>query len=383
MQGKQTLRIIHSEAATDFGGQEHRIFKEMIAMREGGHHLEAVCQPHAELTLRLRVEGFVVHTMEMDGPLNFIRGVANMRRILKHGRFDVLNTHSRRDTIICATAGRLVGTPLIVRTRHLANRVNSLLSYTWLPHCVTTDSHFVRNLLITKGVAPGQIENIYTPVFKPAPIEQSSLRQELGLTAQDIVVGCVAALRPTKGHLELVRAMAPLFLEKSHLHLVIVGSGGTIFSALTQQIAKLGLEKRVHLMGRRDDVMNLMAGFDMFCLTTRLEASGMVYLEAACAKIPVIGTSVGGVPEMLVDGHTGFLVDVDDDQGLRDIITTLSEDPELRQKMGRAGYDRIWKDPASAFTSEALVRRTEECYGHWLSQKWALQGRGQKKVPHD
>jgi hypothetical protein len=76
-------------------------------------------------------------------------------------------------------------------------------------------------------------------------------------------------------------------------------------------------------------------------------------------------------------------VDVDDDQGLRDIITTLSEDPELRQKMGRAGYDRIWKDPASAFTPEALVRRTEECYGHWLSQKWVLQGRGQKKVPHD
>lgn len=382
MQDKQTLRILHSEAATDFGGQEHRIFKEMMAMRDAGHHLEAVCQPHAELTLRLRVEGFVVHTMEMDGPLNFIRGVANMRRILKYGRFDVLNTHSRRDTIICATAGRLAGTPLIVRTRHLANRVNSLLSYTWLPHCVTTDSHFVRSQLITKGVAPEQIENIYTPVFKPAPIDQSTLRQELGLTDQDVVVGCVAALRPTKGHLELVRAMAPLFLEKSYLHLVIVGSGGAIFSALTQQIATLGLEKRVHLMGRRDDVMNLMAGFDMFCMTTRLEASGMVYLEAACAQIPVIGTAVGGVPEMLVDGHTGFLVELDDDQSLRDIITKLSEDPELRKKMGRAGYDRIWNDPASEFTPEALVRRTEQCYGHWLSQGHPLRRR-LKMVQHD
>ena len=110
MQDKQTLRILHSEAATDFGGQEHRIFKEMMAMRNAGHHLEAVCQPHAELTLRLQGAGFVVHTMEMDGPMNFIRGVVNMRRILKHGRFDVLNTHSRRDTIICATAGRLAGT---------------------------------------------------------------------------------------------------------------------------------------------------------------------------------------------------------------------------------------------------------------------------------
>jgi glycosyltransferase involved in cell wall biosynthesis len=136
-------------------------------------------------------------------------------------------------------------------------------------------------------------------------------------------------------------------------------------------------------MGRREDVMNLMAGFDMFCLTTRLEASGTVYLEAACAKIPVIGTFVGGVPELLVDGHTGFLVDLDDDQGLRDIITTLSEDSALRQKMGRAGYDRIWNNHASEFTPEALVRRTEQCYGHWLNQRWARQRREKKKVKHD
>jgi glycosyltransferase involved in cell wall biosynthesis len=129
--------------------------------------------------------------------------------------------------------------------------------------------------------------------------------------------------------------------------------------------------------------MNLMAGFDIFCLTTRLEASGMVYLEAACAKIPVIGTAVGGVPEMLVDGHTGFLVNLDDDQRLRDIITTLSENPELRKKMGRAGYDRIWNNHASEFTPEAMVRRTEQCYGHWLSQGWGPQRRGYKKVQHD
>ena len=369
MQVNKSLRIIHSEAATDFGGQEHRIFKEMIAMREGGHHLEVVCQPQAELGVRLRAEGFFVHTMEMDGPLNFIRGVYKMLGILKKGRFDVLNTHSRRDTIVCATAGRLAGTPLIVRTRHLANRVNSLLSYTWLPHCVTTDSHFVRQQLIAKGVSPERIANIYTPVLKYPPVDHSTLRQELGLSTQDVVVGCVAALRPAKGHLELVRGMAPLFLTNRHLHLVIVGSGDGVFQSLQNLIDELGLQNNVHLLGRRDDVMNLMAGFDMFCLTTRLEASGMVFLEAASARIPVIGTRVGGVPEMLVEGQTGFLVDLDDDQGLRDAITKLAEDPALRQKMGQAGYDRIWTDPASEFTPQALVRRTEQVYGHWLGQE--------------
>lgn len=368
MRDKRPLKIIHSEAATDFGGQEHRIFKEMISMREGGHHLEAVCQPQAELAVRLRNEGFVVHTTEMDGHWNFLRSVAKIRRVLKEGRFDVLNTHSRLDTVIAATAGRLAGTPLIVRTRHLANRVNSLLSYTWLPHCVTTDSQFVRAQLIEKGVPPERIENIYTPLLRLAPVKESVLRAELGLSQTDVVVGCVAVMRQAKGHQELVRAMLPLFTKWNHLHLVMVGDGEPVFQSLKKMIVDHKLENRIHLMGRRDDVMNLMAGFDIFCLTTRLEASGMVFLEAASAGLPVIGTAVGGVPEMLLNEQTGLLVKLDDDQGLRDALDRLIENPALRKKMGQAGYDRIWNDPASEFTPEALVRRTEDCYRNWLNR---------------
>src|SRR5699024_12434596 len=91
-------RIVHSEAATSFGGQENRIFKEMLAMRARGHDVEAICQPHAQLTERLRVEGFIVHTLLMDGAVNFVRGVARLQRLFKKKRYDVLNTHSRRDT---------------------------------------------------------------------------------------------------------------------------------------------------------------------------------------------------------------------------------------------------------------------------------------------
>jgi hypothetical protein len=104
MSDERRLRIIHSEAATSFGGQEHRVFKEMVAMRERGHYLEAVCQSDAELTQRLREAGFVVHTLDMDGAFNIVRGVFTLKKILRAGRFDVLNTHSRQDTLIAATA---------------------------------------------------------------------------------------------------------------------------------------------------------------------------------------------------------------------------------------------------------------------------------------
>jgi hypothetical protein len=82
MADSRPLRIIHSEAATSFGGQEHRVFKEMVAMRERGHYLEAVCQSDAELTQRLREAGFVVHTLDMDGALNVVRGVFALKKIL-------------------------------------------------------------------------------------------------------------------------------------------------------------------------------------------------------------------------------------------------------------------------------------------------------------
>lgn len=363
------LRIIHSEAATNFGGQEHRIFKEMLAMREAGHHLEAICQPHAQLTVRLRKEGFVVHTMMMDGYYNFVRGVLKIRQILKRGAFDVLNTHSRRDTIIAATAGRLAGTPLIVRTRHLANRVNSLLTYTWLPHCVTTDSQYVRKQLIEKGVPQDRVETIYTPLLKQAPVERSTLRDELGLSSSDVLVGCVAVMRANKGHAELLHAMAPLLAERSNLHLIIVGEGAPVFQQVQALAQRLKLQDRVHLLGRRDDIANVMAGFDIFCLATKLEASGMVFLEAAAAGLPVVATAVGGVPEMLEHGRTGLLVPLKDEQGLRTALIQLIDHPELRQQMGRAGYERIWVDPSSQFTPDSLVRRTQEVYCRWLEQR--------------
>ena len=370
---EKPLRIMHSEAATSFGGQEHRIFKEMLAMREAGHHLEATCQPHAKLKARLEQEGFVVHAMLMDVYFNFFRAVTKLRGILKQGCFDVINTHSRRDTIIASTAGRLANTPLIVRTRHLANPVNSLLSYTWLPHCVTTDSEYVRKQLIDKGVSPERVETIYTPVLPVVTDDRSSLREELGLSAEAVIVGCVAVMRANKGHRELIQSMAPLFAQRPDLHLVLVGSGEPIFQEVSQLVQRLNLQERVHLLGRREDIPNLMAGFDIFCLATRLEASGMVFLEAANARLPVVATAVGGVPEMLEDGRTGLLVKLDDVESLQKALLKLIDNPSLRKQMGRAGYDRIWENHLSAFTPEALVRNTELCYRAWLhSRGYAL-----------
>jgi len=364
MADPRPMRIIHSEAATSFGGQEHRVFKEMVAMRERGHHLEAICQPDAELTERLREVGFVVHTLFMDGTINIVRGVFAIKKILLAGQFDVLNTHSRQDTLIAAPAGRLAKVPLIVRTRHLASLVGSLLTYTWLPHRVTTVSHHVRRQLLGRGVPSDHVEAIYTPVVLTPRLAHSSLRDELKLSADAILVGCVAVLRPNKGHLELINAMLPLLRTRPKLHLVVAGGGSPVFEQLQAHITHSGLGERVHLLGTRRDVPNVLAGLDIFCLATRQEAMGTAFIEAAASGLPVIGTDVGGVGEMMQPGVTGLLVLLDDAQALQNALIQLIDSPALRKKMGQAGYDRVHTE--GIFTTETLAKRTEGIYGRWL-----------------
>nr|WP_315846849.1 glycosyltransferase family 4 protein [uncultured Achromobacter sp.] len=361
------LRIVHSEAATSFGGQEGRIFKEMTAMRARGHHIEAICQPRALLVERLSDAGFTVHKVAMDGPVNYLKGVAAVRGILKEGRFDVLNTHSRRDTVIAALAARLAGTPLIVRTRHLSNKVGSMWSYTCLPHRVTTVSDHVREYLIERGVPANKVATVYSPIVLPPPVERSTLRDELGLADDDIVVGCVAVMRATKGHKDLIDAIVPLMASRPKLHLVFVGGGSPVFEQTQDYVATLGLQDRIHLMGMRRDVPNLLAGFDVFALATQQEASGTVYVEAQASGLPVIGTDVGGVSEMFRNGETGILVPPKNPQALTEALQRLIDDPALRRRMGDAGRKMVWEE--AVFSPARLAETTEAVYWKWLAER--------------
>ncbi|WP_341667118.1 glycosyltransferase family 4 protein [Alcaligenes sp. SDU_A2] len=362
------LRILHSEAATSFGGQENYILRAMRILRERGHHVEAACQPHAQLTARLRDEGFVVHTLYMDGTRNYLRGVCQLRRVLRNGRFDVLNSHSRRDAMLAGVAGRLAGTPLIVRTRHLAKKVGSLLSYTIVPKRVITPSEYVRQHMIQRGVKPGAVDVVY-PCVDPAVIDAApalDLRAQLSLASDTVLVGCVAVLRREKGHRELIAAMQPLLATYPHLHLVLVGGGSPGMQELQTLVVEQGLLGRVHLLGPRSDVPSLLPNLDVFALATHMEASGTVFVEAGSAGLPVVGTRVGGVPEMMLEGQSGLLVPLHDIAALTQALESLILDPARRQAMGAAGRDFCRSN--DRFTPTAMGDRLEGAYLRWLKE---------------
>lgn len=364
------LRILHTEAATSYGGQEYSIYKEMVAMRQRGHHLEAVCQPHAELGVRLRSAGFTVHALPMDGLRGFQRAVGGIRRILRRTPFDVVNTHSRRDTVLAAIAARMAGTPLIVRTRHLAKPINSLYAYTWLAHRVIAVSDFVRHQLLERGAAPERIGRVYSPVELPAADAGICVRRELGLPSDALVIGCVAVMREDKGLTDLLDAFQRLGAKYPKAHLVLAGDGEPLLPQLRARAVGLGLVDRIHFLGRREDIGNVMTAFDIFALPTRREALGTVFIEAAALGLPVIGGDVGGVPETMLPGVSGLLVPPRDAAALSVALDDLLSDPERRRAMGAAGRSRVLG--TGMFTPAVAAAHVENVYLDWLSERGRL-----------
>jgi len=373
------LRILHTEAATGLGGQEIYILRHMQAMRERGHELSLLCQPHARLARLALDQGFTVHTLKMGGLARLLRGIWCVARLTRRHRYDVVNTTSRRDTLIAAAGARLARTPLVVRSRHLMSPVNSLLTYTRLPHRVITVSHFVKQLLNQRGIANDHI-GVVPPIavapqwsgqMNAAPEDalarkRAHVRTALGFGEDDVVVGCVAVLREAKGHMELLRAMVPLCQANPRLHLVIVGDGEAVMSRLKAARVETGLHGQIHLLGYRTGACMLMPGFDVFALATHKEAAGTVFLEAAFAGIPVVATRVGGVPEMVAEGVNALLVERNEPQALTDALDLLARDRSLRQSMGRAGLE--WINTQHCFTSAGHAEITERYYYTWLKE---------------
>ena len=333
------LRVLHSESSLGWGGQENRTLNEMLALRELGHQVSVLTQPGAKLAARARAAGIPVFETRMRNIFD-VSAWLSIRRVIRETRADVVNSHSGRDTQLVGLAARLSGgrRPRLVRTRHLALPITSRFTYSVLPDHVVTVSAFVGRYLVSAGIPERRITTVLTGVDLARYRADDSavpLSEELGLPADALLVGTVAILRRKKGHAELLEAIPAVQEKCPRAHFVFAGNGPQQAN-LEQRIGELGLGGRVHLLGLRPDVVNVLHALDLFVLPTHQEALGTAFVEAGAMGLATVATRVDGVPEVVADGVTGLLVPALEVAPLADAIITLLDDPERRQAMGEA-----------------------------------------------
>lgn len=354
------MKILHTESSLGWGGQENRTLNEALALRARGFDFAFLVQPGARLGERAEEAGFRVHRVPMGRGLALGSLIA-LRRVIASERPDIVNTHSGRDTLLAMLAARsLWNRPRLLRTRHLILPPTHLSTYTWLPDHVVTVSEAVRADLLRRGVPAGHVTAVPSAVdlarFDPARV-QSRLREELGLSPDALLVGTVAILRNRKGHRDLLDAIPRVLAEASEVHFVIAGDGPQEAN-LRRIIAERGLRARVHLLGLRRDVPEVLAALDIFVLPTHQEALGTAFLEAQAMGVPVIGTRVGGVPETVDEGRTGLLVPPHAPEALAAAILDLIKNVERRRAMATAA--RAWV--SQRFGIEAMADGMEHVY---------------------
>jgi len=273
--------------------------------------------------------------------------------ILKRHNVDIIHCHGHKPTVYGAIAGRLARTQTVLahvhglgRTGNFKRKLTNLLLFRkidlFLPVARAVKEDVIKSNWSIHPEKLSVLENsIDYQKYAEVSITQEDAKEMLGLPLDAFVFGAVGRLSPTKGISYLIEAFARVKEQMPLAHLVLVG-GGRCRAEYERQAVQVGCDEAIHFLGRRDNVVQLLRGMDVFVLASVAEGMPRALLEAMAADVPCIGTNVGGIPEILGDNEFGCLVEPADSIALAEAMLSVAKMPaeELRELCQKAS-DRV------------------------------------------
>jgi len=292
-------------------------------------------------------------------------------RFVRTQRFDVVHTHDVYTNIFAVPWARAGGAKAVLASRRWwtavmpsrAHRVANRCSYK-LADAVLVNGRSIATLLEhQEGVARSRIAVVPNFVDDAAfePVDNAwvaGMRGRFGVAPDAIVIGIVANLHPVKNHALLLRAAATLTPRWPGLRLLIVGEG-KCRPALEALAAELNISERITFTGHLPQHPSPHHLFDISVLTSREEGLPNSIIEAMAAGRPVVATAVGGVPDAIEHGESGYLVSPDDHAALADALDALLLDPERRRRLGAAAQSHAER----RFRATQVLPLLVELYG--------------------
>jgi glycosyltransferase involved in cell wall biosynthesis len=313
-------------------------------------------------------------------PVQDTKALNSLRKLISREKPDIVHTHTYKAGILGCWAAKVGGVPHIVHTPHghvfyghfdpLTTQVFKTIEKCTVPimERVVALTEGERKDYINFGVCPSEkLVTIHSGVdlgrFGNGQGKIEEIRKAFGVAPDAVVVGTVGWLLPIKGSMQLLHAMGNIWNGRGDLNLVYVGKGD-LEGSLKAEAAAMGVEDRVQFLGWRDDVHEIMPMMDVFVLPSMMEGMGRALVEAMAAGKPVIGSRVGGIPDLVKDGYNGLLVEPGDVSGLAKAIQKLVADENLRRTMGERG-----RAMAPAYSVEKMVEKINGLYMSLLEKR--------------
>jgi glycosyltransferase involved in cell wall biosynthesis len=358
------LRILYCDTDKVWRGGQEQLFGLMTGMKARGHVVWLAADKSSALFQRASEAGMTavgLHQWNEVSPSAFLR----IWNILRTEPFDVVHSNTPKSLFAAGLAAKMAGTPAVFCSRRVDFPLRSQLSawkYNWTTDRILTVSSSIKETLTRAGVKSSKVEIVYEGVDLAWIDEQSA--PPMIQPDQELVVGTVAHMSPEKGHADLLEAIHLLRPRFPASHFYFVGDG-KLKMDLVQRAERLQVDENITFTGFRSDSEALMKQFGIFCLPSLSEGLSSAILAAMANRLPVVSTSVGGIPELVLDGVTGLLVPPRDPGRLAAALEKLLGDSDLRRKMGEAGRRRIEEH----FTLEQKLSCTEKSYLRLLRTK--------------
>jgi glycosyltransferase involved in cell wall biosynthesis len=361
---------LHIDTARTWRGGQGQVMHTVMGLRARRQRTALVAHPDGELFRRMS-EGTDLIPLAPRSEID-LAAAWRFSRVLRQLQPDVIHAHDPHGVAMAATALSIASPsplPLFVATRRIEFRIGRNSFSKWKYgriDCFVAISEAVRERLIADGVPRRKTTVVHegVDVERIAHLPAANVHAAFYLPTHAPVVGNIGALVPQKGQQHLIDAAAIVVRAVPDARFVICGDG-ELRQVLEEQIKRKHLERHVFLAGFRPDVLELLKGFDLFALSSLQEGLCTSLVDAMAASKAAVATRVGGVPEVVADGETGFLVPPRDHDALADRIVALLRDQTRRERMGEAALRRARK----LFTVDRMVEETLATYERLLSAR--------------
>lgn len=366
------MKILFVVTAAEFGGAPQHVLHLIRHFRQNGCQVGIVAAPEPRLMREASALGahvfpnrYFVRPIQLH---NDIRALGPVFRAIRKFQPDLVSAHSTKAGYAARLLCTLLGVKPVLFTAHgwaftagrgdrarkrlalaerLAARVTSKI--------ICVSEHDRKLALHFQVGKPERLVTVHNGM-NPSPLLAARghrIRSELGLGREPIIT-FVGRLAPPKDPLMLLHACRML---PDDFRVLVVGEGG-LRDSVTDYAQRNGLASKLVLLGEREDVPEILAASDIFVLPSNWEGLPLTIIEAMMAGLPIAATRVGGVPELVEDGVTGYLVPPQNAHALGEAIGKLLADSGLRQRMGKAGRRRALEQ----FSLDRMLRETQAVY---------------------
>ena len=356
--------ILFINSITIYGGGEVWMITLIRELVKRGYKVTLVCKKEAEIIKYVDKESIEVLPIRIAGDFDPFT-IFKIASIYRKRKIDITIANVGKDIRLAGLAAKFVSDISVIALhqvdRKIKNNWRYRFTYDSLADLIVVNSFATKNTLLksTPWLLDKKIKVVHHGIDlnKFSELNTIDLREQLGLSENDFIIGFVGRLSIQKGIKYMLDAFRMVADELKNVHLVIAGTG-ELEGMVKEFATKFNLERKIHLLGFRNDIPALMRTFDILLLPSLWEGFGIVLIEAMASGKPIVATNASSIPEIVKDGWNGILVPPENAEAISDALKKLISEPELQIKFAEEGLKIIQEK----FTIDRMISDYESIF---------------------